>query len=53
LQLDTTTIGEICSSESKEWELEIDSTDGIYQLDERGKTYVTLEFPGIYGWKKD
>jgi len=36
---------EICSSESKEWELKIDSTDGTYQLDNEGKTYVTLKFP--------
>ncbi len=43
---------EICSSESKEWELEIDSTDGIYQLDERGKTYVTLKFPAYMVGKK-
>jgi hypothetical protein len=43
---------EICSSESKEWELEIDSTDGIYQLDDRGKTYVTLKFPAYMIGKK-
>ncbi len=36
---------EICSSESKEWEIKIDSTDQNYQLDEEGKTYVTLKFP--------
>jgi len=45
-------LGEICSSESKEWELEIDSTDGIYQLDDRGKTYVTLKFPPYMIGKK-
>ena len=39
-------INEICSSESKEWELQIDSTDGTYQLDEEGKASVTLKFPG-------
>jgi len=38
-------LNEICSSESKEWELKIDSTDGTYQLDNEGKTYVTLKFP--------
>lgn len=43
---------EICSSESKEWELEIDSTDGIYQLDDRGKAYVTLKFPAYMIGKK-
>ncbi len=43
---------EICSSESKEWELKIDSTDGIYQLDEEGKTYVTLKFPAYMIGKK-
>ncbi len=43
---------EICSSESKEWELKIDSTDGIYQLDEEGKTYVTLKFPTYMIGKK-
>jgi len=43
---------EICSSESKEWELEIDSTDGVYQLDDRGKTYVTLKFPAYMIGKK-
>ena len=43
---------EICSSESKEWELNIDSTNGIYQLDEEGKTYVTLKFPAYMIGKK-
>ena len=43
---------EVCSSESKEWELKIDSTDGIYQLDEEGKTYVTLKFPAYMIGKK-
>ena len=43
---------EICSSESKEWELKIDSTDGIYQLDEEGKTYITLKFPAYMIGKK-
>ncbi len=43
---------EICSSESKEWELKIDSTDGIYQLDNEGKTYVTLKFPAYMIGKK-
>jgi hypothetical protein len=36
---------DICSSESKEWEVKIDSTDETYQLDDEGKTYVTLKFP--------
>ncbi len=43
---------EVCSSESKEWELNIDSTDGIYQLDNEGKTYVTLKFPAYMIGKK-
>jgi len=43
---------EICSSESKEWELNIDSTDGIYQLDDEGKTYITLKFPAYMIGKK-
>jgi hypothetical protein len=43
---------EICSSESKEWELNIDSTDGVYQLDNEGKTYVTLKFPAYMIGKK-
>ncbi len=43
---------EICSSESKEWELKIDSTEGIYKLDEEGKTYVTLKFPAHMIGKK-
>jgi hypothetical protein len=43
---------EICSSESKEWELNIDSTDGIYQLNDEGKTYVTLKFPAYMIGKK-
>ena len=43
---------EICSSESKEWELKVDTTDGIYQLDEEGKTYVTLKFPAHMIGKK-
>jgi len=43
---------EICSSESKEWELKIDSTDGTYQLDDEGKTYVTLKFPAYMIGKK-
>ena len=45
-------INEICSSESKEWELQIDSTDGTYQLDEEGKASVTLKFPGYMIGKK-
>ena len=45
-------LGEICSSESKEWELEIDSADGVYQLDDRGKAYVTLKFPPYMIGKK-
>jgi len=43
---------EICSSESKEWELNIDSTDGTYQLDNEGKTYITLKFPAYMIGKK-
>ncbi len=43
---------EICSSESKEWELKIDSTDGVYQLDDEGQTYVTLKFPAYMIGKK-
>ena len=43
---------QICSSESKEWELKIDSTDGTYQLDEEGKTYMTLKFPAYMIGKK-
>jgi len=43
---------EICSSESKEWELNIDSTDGSYQLDNEGKTYMTLKFPAYMIGKK-
>ena len=43
---------EICSSESKEWELKIDSTDGTYQLDEEGKAYMTLKFPAYMIGKK-
>ncbi len=45
-------INEICSSESKEWELQIDSEDGTYQLDNEGKTYVTLKFPSYMLGKK-
>jgi len=33
------------SSESAEWQVKIDSTDGKYQLDEEGKAFVTLKFP--------
>ena len=33
------------SSESSEWQVKIDSTDGKYQLDEEGKAFVTLKFP--------
>jgi hypothetical protein len=43
---------EICSSESKEWEVKIDSTDKNYQLDDEGKTYVTLKFPPYMIGKK-
>jgi len=43
---------EICSSESKEWELKVDSTDGTYQLDDNGETYVTLKFPAYMVGKK-
>jgi len=43
---------EICSSESKEWELKIDSTDGTYHLDDDGKTYITLKFPAYMIGKK-
>jgi len=43
---------EICSSESKEWELQIDSTDGTYKLDNEGKTYITLKFPAYMIGKK-
>jgi len=43
-------MNELCSSDFREWELKIDSTDGSYQLDEEGKTYVTLKFPAyLYG----
>ncbi|SFV51926.1 hypothetical protein MNB_SV-12-440 [hydrothermal vent metagenome] len=45
-------INEICSSESKEWELQIDSTDGTYQLDDEGKASVTLKFPAYMLGKK-
>lgn len=41
---------ELCSSDFREWELKIDSTDGNYKLDEEGKAYVTLKFPPyLYG----
>ena len=43
---------EICSSESKEWELKIDSTDSTYRLDDEGKTYITLKFPAYMIGKK-
>jgi len=43
---------EICSSESKEWELKIDSTDGTYQLNDEGETYMTLKFPAYMIGKK-
>jgi hypothetical protein len=43
---------EICSSESKEWELKVDSTDGTYKLDNDGKTYITLKFPAYMIGKK-
>jgi len=33
------------SSESREWQVKIDSTDGKYQLDDEGKAFVTLKFP--------
>ena len=33
------------SSESREWQVKIDSTDGKYQLDREGKAFVTLKFP--------
>jgi len=33
------------SSESREWQVKIDSTDGKYQLDSEGKAFVTLKFP--------
>ncbi|NEW61677.1 hypothetical protein GSY74_10305 [Sulfurovum sp. bin170] len=45
-------MNEICSSESKEWELQIDSTDGTYQLDDEGKASVTLKFPNYMIGKK-
>jgi hypothetical protein len=45
-------INEICSSESKEWELLIDSEDGTYQLDSEGKASVKLKFPGYMIGKK-
>ena len=39
-------IKDICSSDSKEWEIKIDSTnDREYQLDKNGETNVTLKFP--------
>ncbi|NOZ90830.1 MAG: hypothetical protein GXO60_06070 [Epsilonproteobacteria bacterium] len=43
---------EICSSESKEWELQIDSTDGSYKLDDEGKAYMSLKFPAYMIGKK-
>jgi len=43
-------MNELCSSDFREWELKIDSTDGNYKLDEEGKAYVTLKFPPyLYG----
>ena len=33
------------SSESGEWQVKIDSSDGKYQLDPEGKAFVTLKFP--------
>ncbi len=33
------------SSESTEWQVKIDSTDGKYQLDLEGKAFVTLKYP--------
>lgn len=38
-------INETCSSESKEWELQIDSSDETYQLDDQGRASITLKFP--------
>jgi hypothetical protein len=45
-------MNEICSSESKEWQLQIDSDDGTYQLDENGQTMVRLKFPAYMVGKK-
>lgn len=43
-------MNELCSSDFREWELKIDSSDGNYKLDEEGKAYVTLKFPAyLYG----
>jgi len=45
-------INEICSSESKEWKLQIDSSDKTYKLDDEGKISVTIKFPEYMIGKK-
>ncbi|TQV62082.1 MAG: hypothetical protein FNT15_07980 [Sulfurovum sp.] len=43
---------EPCSSDSREWVLQIDSTDGNYKLDSNGKAFVTSKFPSYMVGKK-
>jgi hypothetical protein len=45
-------IKDICSEESKEWEIKIDSTDGNYKLNDKGEAYITLRFPPYLVGKK-
>ncbi|CAA6825021.1 MAG: Unknown protein [uncultured Sulfurovum sp.] len=40
------------SSESREWQVKIDSSDGKYQLDAEGKAFVTLKFPTYFIGKR-
>jgi len=37
-----------CSSAYREWQTKVDSTDGSYQLDKEGKTFVTVKFPAEF-----
>ena len=39
---------DLCSSDYREWQTKVDSTDGSYQLDEEGKTFVTVKFPAEF-----
>jgi len=39
---------DFCSNDYREWQTKVDSTDGSYQLDEEGKTFVTVKFPAEY-----
>lgn len=45
-------LNDVASSGSKEWQVKIDSTDKKYQLDEEGKTFITLKYPPYFIGKR-